>query len=73
LTRREYLHFMQALAVGIFPYMLKLLENESTDLRQILVFIWAKLIAVDQSCQVDLIKDDGYHYFISVMSHSLQI
>lgn len=35
------------LAVGIFPYMLKLLQASAPDLRASMVYIWAKIIAVD--------------------------
>ncbi|KAF1787929.1 Armadillo-type fold [Phytophthora cactorum] len=43
-----------ALSVGIFPYVLKLLQSPASELRQVLVFIWAKILALDSSCQVDL-------------------
>jgi regulatory associated protein of mTOR len=36
-----------ALNVGIFPYVLRLLQSPSTELRPYLVFIWAKILAVD--------------------------
>ena len=45
-----------ALSVGIFPYVLKLLQTTAPDLRQILVFIWTKILALDRSCQLDLVK-----------------
>ncbi|KAJ8730439.1 hypothetical protein PYW07_017477 [Mythimna separata] len=35
------------LNVGIFPYMLKLLQASAPDLRASMVYIWAKIIAVD--------------------------
>jgi len=38
---------LQALSVGIFPYVLKLLQSSARELRPLLVFIWAKLLAVD--------------------------
>jgi regulator-associated protein of mTOR len=38
----------QALSVGIFPYVLKLLQSSARELRPLLVFIWAKVLAVDQ-------------------------
>jgi regulatory associated protein of mTOR len=41
-----------ALSVGIFPYVLKLLQTTSADLRATLVFIWSKILALDRSCQV---------------------
>ncbi|GAV80856.1 WD40 domain-containing protein [Cephalotus follicularis] len=54
----------KALSVGIFPYVLKLLQTTTPELRQILVFIWTKILALDKSCQVDLVKDGGHAYFI---------
>ncbi|KAM2045812.1 hypothetical protein ACFX1T_009964 [Malus domestica] len=53
-----------ALSVGIFPYVLKLLQTMTPELRHILVFIWTKILALDKSCQVDLVKDGGHTYFI---------
>lgn len=55
-----------ALSVGIFPYILKLLQTSAADLRQTLVFIWAKIVSWDMNPQVqnDLTKDGGYLYFI---------
>lgn len=54
-----------ALGVGIFPYVLKLLQSSAKELRPVLVFIWAKILAVDPTCQVDLVKD--HKYFLSVL------
>ncbi|KAL6753623.1 raptor N-terminal caspase like domain-containing protein [Haematococcus lacustris] len=56
-----------ALSVGIFPYVLKLLVTTSQDLRATLVFIWAKILVLDTSCQVDLVKDNGHTYFITFL------
>jgi regulator-associated protein of mTOR len=36
-----------ALNVGIFPYVLKLLQSQAVELRPYLVCIWAKILAVD--------------------------
>uniref|UniRef100_A0A1B0D6G1 Raptor N-terminal CASPase-like domain-containing protein n=1 Tax=Phlebotomus papatasi TaxID=29031 RepID=A0A1B0D6G1_PHLPP len=36
-----------ALSVGIFPYVLKLLQSSAKELRPLLVFIWTKILAVD--------------------------
>lgn len=55
------------LAVGIFPYMLKLLQASAPDLRPTMVYIWAKIIAQDPSCQVDLVNAKGHKYFLSVL------
>lgn len=45
--RRPVFVCVQALSVGIFPYVLKLLQSSARELRPLLVFIWAKILAVD--------------------------
>jgi regulator-associated protein of mTOR len=57
-----------ALSIGIFPYVLKLLQSQAIELKPVMVFIWARILAVDQSCQMDLLKDNGYQYFISILN-----
>ncbi|EON66333.1 hypothetical protein W97_05726 [Coniosporium apollinis CBS 100218] len=59
-----------ALSIGIFPYVLKLLQSQAIELKPVMVFIWARILAVDQSCQADLLKDNGYQYFINILSPS---
>ncbi|KAK2591908.1 Target of rapamycin complex 1 subunit kog1 [Conoideocrella luteorostrata] len=59
-----------ALSIGIFPYVLKLLQSAAAELKPVMVFIWARLIAVDLSCQQDLIKDSGYSYFAQILKPS---
>ncbi|KAG4305823.1 hypothetical protein PORY_000733 [Pneumocystis oryctolagi] len=59
-----------ALSIGIFPYVLKLLQSSAAELRPVLIFIWARILAVDGSCQSDLLKDDGYSYFVQILSPS---
>ncbi|KAK4538664.1 hypothetical protein CDCA_CDCA19G4689 [Cyanidium caldarium] len=54
-----------ALSVGIFPYVLRLLQSPALELRQELVFIWAKILSLDRSCAHDLIKENGERYFLS--------
>jgi regulator-associated protein of mTOR len=61
------------LAVGIFPYILKLLQSSSAEIKMILVFIWTRILAVDKECQQDLLKDDGFLYFINILSGSAQV
>jgi regulator-associated protein of mTOR len=56
-----------ALSIGIFPYVLKLLQSQAIELKPVMVFIWARILAVDQTCQTDLLKDNGYQYFISIL------
>ena len=57
-----------ALSVGIFPYILKLLGSPPNELSMFLTFIWAKILAVDKSCQMELVRDSGHLYFIRVLS-----
>jgi regulator-associated protein of mTOR len=57
-----------ALGIGIFPYVLKLLQSQAQDLKPPLIFIWARILAVDQSCQADLLKDNGFTYFASILN-----
>ncbi|KAF9582407.1 hypothetical protein BGW38_000247, partial [Lunasporangiospora selenospora] len=56
-----------ALAVGISPYVLKLLQSPAADLKPVLVFIWTRLLAVDRSFQNDLLKDNGFVYFVGIL------
>ena len=57
-----------ALSIGIFPYVVKLLQAASLELKPVMVFIWARIMAVDCSVQQDLLKDNGIHYFISILN-----
>ena len=56
-----------ALSVGIFPYVLKLLQSSARELRPLLLFIWAKILAVDVTCQAELVRDGGHKYFLTVL------
>ncbi|KAJ4520517.1 Target of rapamycin complex 1 subunit kog1 [Exophiala dermatitidis] len=57
-----------ALSIGIFPYVVKLLQAASIELKPVMVFIWARIMAVDYTVQGDLLKDNGISYFISIMN-----
>jgi regulator-associated protein of mTOR len=59
-----------ALSIGIFPYVLKLLQSAAAELKPVMVFIWTRVLAVDISCQPDLIRDSGYNYFASILKPS---
>ena len=56
-----------ALSIGIFPYVLKLLQSAALELKPVMIFIWARILAVDKSCQTDLLKDNGYQYFLTML------
>lgn len=57
-----------ALSVGIFPYVLRLLQSSALDPRAPLVFIWAKVLAVDGTCRSDLVKENGQEYFAAFLA-----
>lgn len=57
-----------ALSIGIFPYVLKLLQSPAADLKPVLIYIWARILAVDRSCQIDLLRDNGFAYFTILFS-----
>ncbi|KAF9058349.1 hypothetical protein BDP27DRAFT_1344006 [Rhodocollybia butyracea] len=59
------------LTIGIFPYISKLLQAPGLDLRPVLIFIWARILAVDPSVQVDLYNNaQGYKYFSKILTSS---
>lgn len=45
------------LAVGVFPYLLKLLHNPVVEIRNALMSIWTYVIGFDISCREELVKD----------------
>ncbi|ODV90722.1 hypothetical protein CANCADRAFT_110002 [Tortispora caseinolytica NRRL Y-17796] len=58
-----------ALSIGIFPYVLKLLQSPAQELKPVLVFIWARIMSVDyRNIQQELLKDSGYLYFIRILA-----
>ncbi|XP_022708704.1 regulatory-associated protein of mTOR-like isoform X2 [Varroa jacobsoni] len=63
----------QALSVGIFPYILKLLQSSSRELRPLLVFIWTKILAVDCSYQQDLVRENSHKYFLAILQDSTML
>ncbi|KAJ2321941.1 Target of rapamycin complex 1 subunit kog1, partial [Coemansia sp. Cherry 401B] len=62
-----------AMAVGIFPYMSKLLASTTAEIREILILVWARLIAVDQALHPELMKNDGMEYFVAYLANNIQM
>eukprot|EP00002_Diphylleia_rotans_P037867 TRINITY_DN8515_c0_g1_i2.p1 TRINITY_DN8515_c0_g1~~TRINITY_DN8515_c0_g1_i2.p1 ORF type:complete len:916 (+),score=160.58 TRINITY_DN8515_c0_g1_i2:65-2812(+) len=58
-----------ALSVGIFPYILRLLQSASPEVRDSLVNIWSRILLVDKSCQAELLKENGLLYFYNILAH----
>ncbi|KAJ1959884.1 Target of rapamycin complex 1 subunit kog1 [Dipsacomyces acuminosporus] len=61
----------QAMAVGIFPYMSKLLASTTTEIREILILVWARLSAVDMALQPELLKNNGFAYFVNYLANNI--
>ncbi|KAG5421904.1 KOG1 [Candida metapsilosis] len=62
-----------SLSIGIFPYVLKLLQSPAQELKPVLIFIWARIMAIDyKGTQQELCKDKGYNYFYSILNSSPQ-
>lgn len=56
----------QALSVGIFPYVLKLLQSPATELREVLVFIWAKILALDKVRETPTRPPEFFFFFSKI-------
>jgi WD40 repeat protein len=61
-----------ALSVGIFPYVLRLLQSQIDEYKHVLVGIWNKILEFDPSCQVDLVKDKALPHFINHLNWGRQ-
>lgn len=60
-----------ALGIGFFIYVLKLLQSPAPELRPVLVFIWARIMAVEpRDVQHELVKESGYAYFLQIVIQS---
>ncbi|EIW73629.1 WD-repeat protein mip1 [Tremella mesenterica] len=60
-----------SLSIGIFPYVSKLLQSPAPELKPVLIFIWARILAVDRTCQIDLLRDQSFSYFAQVLAPSI--
>ncbi len=54
----------QVLDVGIFPYVLKLLEGGGGEVREVLCYVWVKLMGSDSSVADELLSGGGWRYFL---------
>ncbi|KAL7548098.1 hypothetical protein ACHAWF_011388, partial [Thalassiosira exigua] len=61
-----------ALSVGIFPYVLKLLQSPVDEYKQILVGIWSKVISFDPSCREDVVRDGALPHFVRHLRWGLE-
>ncbi|KAM0789021.1 hypothetical protein ACM66B_003087 [Microbotryomycetes sp. NB124-2] len=66
-----------ALSIGIFAYILRLLQAPAAELKPVLIYIWARILAVYENCKEDLLKQTyppsrsadqaPYAYFVNVL------
>ncbi|OLY83863.1 WD repeat-containing protein mip1 [Smittium mucronatum] len=59
-----------AYAIGISPFIVKLLGSATNEITGLLILVWAKLVAGDPDCSKELLKNDGYRYFINYLGQS---
>ncbi|GAA6035794.1 hypothetical protein JCM8097_005706 [Rhodosporidiobolus ruineniae] len=69
-----------ALSIGIFAYVLRLLQAPAVELKPVLIYIWARILAVYENCKEDLLKQAypssravdqaPYTYFVNVLHPS---
>lgn len=57
-----------ALGVGVHPYVLKLLQSPTGEMRDVLAYIWAKILALEPICRKDLVRDGHVPYFVTHLS-----
>jgi regulator-associated protein of mTOR len=55
--------------VGIYPYILKLLQSPAEDIKQTLITIWASIMGFDSSCRSELIREKAQLYFIQFLQN----
>ena len=61
-----------ALTIGIFPYVVKLLQSPAVELKPIMIFIWARIMAVaPQDTHNELLRDNNFNYFVNVLQPGL--
>ena len=69
-----------ALSIGIFAYVLRLLQAPAAELKPVLIYIWARILAVYENCKEDLLKQTypptrsvdqaPFTYFVNVLTPS---
>lgn len=58
-----------SLILGIFPYILKLLQNPADDIKLTLISIWASVIGFDSSCRQELVREKSQLCFIQILGN----
>jgi regulator-associated protein of mTOR len=58
---------LDSLHVGVFPYLLKLLQSPAPEIRGPLLQLWLRILWYDGGAAVDLLKEDAFLYFVKVV------
>ena len=56
-----------SLMVGIYPYILKLLQSPAEDIKHTLIAIWASIMGFDPTCRNELTREKAQLYFIQFL------
>lgn len=59
-----------ALILGIYPYIVKLLQTPTEEVKSLLVSIWAAILAFDSTCKNELIREKSIYIFIHTMTQA---
>ena len=58
----------QVLDVHMFPYAQKLIKPGTPELTHVLSFVWAKILALDETAQADIVAGGRYACLVSPIS-----
>ncbi|KAJ2158944.1 Target of rapamycin complex 1 subunit kog1 [Coemansia sp. RSA 552] len=61
-----------AMLVDVYPYMPKLMSSATTEIQEIMILIWARLVAVDSTIPPELLKNSNHDYFIAYLANNIQ-
>lgn len=58
-----------SLLVGIFPYLVKLLQSPTAEIKQVMISIWCNIIGFDVSCRMEIVRDPKLaNYFVQYLT-----
>ncbi|EGG06627.1 uncharacterized protein MELLADRAFT_36026 [Melampsora larici-populina 98AG31] len=57
-----------SLSIGIFQYVLKLLQAPAAELRPVLIFIWARILTVYPEGRMELFRPAPVEYFVRLLA-----
>lgn len=63
---------LDALHVGVFPYILKLFQSPAPEIRYALLYLWTRILVFDASAAGDLLKEDSFSYLVRIIADPLE-